>query len=152
MKLILREMQLDDVSAVSKLETELFPDPWPKKSFINEILAEKISFLFIVEENNEIIGYIICWYYLKELHIGNVAVTMAKQGKGVGRFLLRNIFEIFSDSDKSFLEVRATNKIAIKLYNSFGFKITYRRKSYYSNGEDALVMVKVRECNHIKDK
>ena len=152
MKLILREMQLDDVSAVSKLETELFPDPWPKKSFINEILAKKISFPFIVEENNEIIGYIICWYYLKELHIGNVAVTMAKQGKGVGRFLLRNIFEIFSDSDKSFLEVRETNKIAIKLYNSFGFKITYRRKSYYSNSEDALVMVKVRECNHIKDK
>ena len=144
MKLILREMQLDDVSVISKLETELFPDPWPKKSFINEILAEKISFPFIVEENNEIIGYIICWYYLKELHIGNVAVTMAKQGKGVGRFLLRNIFEIFSDSDKSFLEVRETNKIAIKLYNSFGFKITYRRKSYYSNDEDALVMVKVR--------
>lgn len=152
MKLIFRQMQLDDVSAVSKLETELFPDPWPKKSFINEVLAEKISFPFIVEENNEIIGYIICWYYLKELHIGNVAVTMAKQRKGVGKFLLRSIFEIFSDSDKSFLEVRETNTIAIKLYNSFGFKTTYRRKSYYSNGEDALVMVKVREYNHIKDK
>ena len=151
MKLIFRQMQLDDVSAVSKLETELFPDPWPKKSFINEVLAEKISFPFIVEENNEIIGYIICWYYLNELHIGNIAVTRDRQGTGIGKFLLQNVFEMFSDFGKSFLEVRETNIIAIKLYNSFGFKATYRRKSYYSNGEDALVMVKIRDITTLRN-
>jgi len=152
MKLIFRRMQLCDVIAVSKLESKLFTDPWPKKSFINEVLANDISFPFVVEENDKIIGYIICWYYLKELHIGNIAVSREKQGKGIGKLILKYIFTRFPDFEKSFLEVRESNKIAINLYHNFGFKTTYRRKSYYSNGEDALVMVKIREYNHIKEK
>ena len=145
-------MQLIDIRTVSKLESELFADPWPKTSFINEVLARQISFPFVVEENDKIIGYIICWYYSKELHIGNIAVSTEKQGKGIGKLILKYIFEKFPDFEKSFLEVRESNKIAINLYNGFGFKTTYRRRSYYSNGEDALVMVKIREYNHIKDK
>lgn len=147
MNLIFRQMQIGDVRAVARLESELFSDPWPLQSFVNEILANKISFPYVVEENKKIIGYIICWYYLKELHIGNIAVATDKQGLGIGKSLLKYIFEVFSDYKKSFLEVRESNIIAINLYTQFGFETTYRRKSYYSNGEDALVMIKDRGKN-----
>ena len=42
--------------------------------------------------------------------------------------------------DKAFLEVREGNSSAILLYRSCGFKAAGRRKNYYSNGEDALLM------------
>jgi ribosomal-protein-alanine N-acetyltransferase len=135
-------MNYEDISEVYKIERLLFNDPWPKKSFKNEIKQNKISFPFIVEENNEIIGYIICWYYLEELHIGNIAVTPNRQRQGIGKYMLGKVFDYFTKFNKAFLEVRESNKKAINLYMTFGFETTYRRRAYYPNGEDALVMVK----------
>jgi ribosomal-protein-alanine N-acetyltransferase len=38
------------------------------------------------------------------------------------------------------LEVRTSNSTAISLYRQLGFVVTGRRKGYYENGEDALLM------------
>ena len=40
------------------------------------------------------------------------------------------------------LEVRVSNVKAIALYQKFGFKNVAVRKRYYSNGEDAYLMIK----------
>jgi ribosomal-protein-alanine N-acetyltransferase len=135
-------MTEDDIVNVFKIECELFPDPWPASAFLSEIKQGNTSFPFIVEENKNIIGYIICWYYHSELHIGNIAVIPAEQGKGIGKYLLSTIFEYFKDIKSAYLEVRETNIKAIGLYSSFGFQIAYMRKHYYPNGDNALVMVK----------
>jgi len=148
MKLNFRPMNEEDISEVYKIECLLFNDPWPKKSFQYEIKNNSISFPFIVEENNKIIGYIICWYYMKELHIGNIAVIPNRQREGIGKYMLQNAFEYFPDFYKAILEVRESNKKAINLYVTFGFETIYRRKAYYPNGEDALVMIKNRSINH----
>ncbi len=142
-------MGSNDIEEVSKIEHDLFEDPWTKNSFINEIKQENISYPFIVEENDLILGYIICWYYICELHIGNIAVRRNFQRRGIGKFMLKNVFEIFPDFDIAFLEVRNNNNKAIQLYNSFGFKATHRKKAYYPNGDDAIVMEKFRNLNQI---
>jgi ribosomal-protein-alanine N-acetyltransferase len=136
-------MTVDDVGEVYKIESMLFSDPWPKNSFKNEVRQKDISFPFIAEENKRIVGYIICWYYVNDLHIGNIAVIPEKQRQGIGTFLLNQVFDYFTDYKKAYLEVRESNKKAINLYESFGFETILRRKSYYTNGEDALVMVKI---------
>ena len=138
-------MTKDDVVDVFKIECELFPDPWPAKAFLSEIEQGNTSFPFIVEENNEIIGYIVCWYYHTELHIGNIAVVASKQGKGIGRYLIDTIFEYFKDCKTAFLEVKETNNRAINLYKTYGFHIAYTRIRYYPNGDNALVMIKTIE-------
>jgi ribosomal-protein-alanine N-acetyltransferase len=138
----------NDISEVYKIESLLFSDPWPKSSFKTEIKQNDISFPFIVEIDTEIVGYIICWYYMEELHIGNIAVKPNLQQKGIGKFMLNELFEFFSDFKKAFLEVRESNKKAINLYTTFGFEPIYRRRAYYLNGEDALVMVKNCKTNH----
>lgn len=148
MKLNFRPMISSDISEVYKLEGLLFSDPWPKNSFKTEINQNDISFPFVVEKNSEIVGYIICWYYLEELHIGNIAVIPNLQRQGIAKFMLNKVFDYFSDSNKAFLEVRESNKKAINLYTTFGFEPIYRRKDYYTNGEDALVMVKNCLTNH----
>ncbi len=148
MKLKLRPMIEKDISDVYKIECILFNDPWPKKSFKTEIEQNNVSFPFITEENNEIIGYIICWYYIDKLHIGNIAVVPKRQRQGIGKYMLHKVFEYFYKYKKAFLEVRESNKNAINLYLTFGFEAIYRKTAYYPNGEDALVMVKNRLINH----
>ena len=143
-----RPMIKDDISEVHKIESILFSDPWPKHSFKSELKQTNVSYPFVVEEQSKIIGYIICWYYIDELHIGNIAVIPERQRQGIGTFMLNRIFKFFVDYKKAFLEVRESNKNAINLYEGFGFETIYRRKSYYTNGEDALVMIKNRSINH----
>ena len=143
MNLVFRPMQLKDVAVVSQIESSLFPDPWPAASFAAEVNDESISFPFVVENENGIAGYTICWYYHQELHIGNIAVRMEDQGKGIGRYLLEEIFRFFNEFKTAYLEVRESNIKAINLYKQAGFEPAYRRKKYYRNGEDALVMVKL---------
>jgi ribosomal-protein-alanine N-acetyltransferase len=45
------------------------------------------------------------------------------------------------------LEVRVSNKAALKLYRSCGFKIQGLRKKYYQNNEDAYIMWTERELS-----
>lgn len=148
MNLLFRQMVNKDISVVYKIECILFNDPWSEKSFQYELKHNRYSYPFIVEENKKIIGYIICWYYMQELHIGNIAVVPDKQRQGIGKYMLEQVFEYFSDFNKAYLEVRESNEKAINLYRTFDFEIMYRRKAYYPNGEDALVMVKNRLMNY----
>ena len=145
MNLVFRPMVIDDVRVVSKIENSLFPDPWPATSFAAEIKDKLISFPFVIENGNDIVGYTICWYYRDELHIGNIAVRFQDQGKGFGKYLLEEIFRYFSEFKAAYLEVRETNIKAIRLYRRFGFEPAYKRRNYYRNGENALVMVKFRQ-------
>lgn len=142
MSRLFRRMVEDDVRDVFKIECDLFPDPWPVNAFLSEIRRKNISFPFILEENDKIIGYIVCWYYHNELHIGNIAVIRSEQGKGCGKFLLDEIFDYFKAYKTAFLEVRETNQKAISLYESYNFHIAYTRVRYYPNGDNALVMIK----------
>jgi ribosomal-protein-alanine N-acetyltransferase len=41
----------------------------------------------------------------------------------------------------AYLEVRESNYAAIKLYKKAGFIDLYKRKKYYRDGENAIVMV-----------
>jgi len=148
MKLHFRPMIDKDISEVYKIESVLFNDPWPKKKFAAEVIQNNLSFPFIAEVNNDIVGYIICWYYKENLHIGNIAVIPNKQHQGIGKYMLQKVFEYFYRLNRAFLEVRESNKKAIYLYNTFGFETIYRRKAYYTNGEDALVMIKNCLINH----
>lgn len=91
-----------------------------------------------------IAGFFIFYNVLDEIHILDVAVAKELQSKGLGSLMLYRI--IRSNAKRGiryyFLEVRASNKIAINLYKKFGFKIFMIRKNYYDDGEDALCMAK----------
>ena len=137
-----RKMRITDVKVVTEVEKKLFSDPWPEQSFANHLGGNDKSFAFVAEKNQIIAGYIVGWYYAGEIHIGNVAVKNEFQNQRLGTFLVSNLFNTFSDYEVAYLEVRRSNLIAKNLYNKFGFKQIYIRKSYYNDGEDAVVMTK----------
>jgi ribosomal-protein-alanine N-acetyltransferase len=78
-----------------------------------------------------------------ELHIGNIAVKPAHQGRGIATVLLEHLLEEGRRRAMVFatLEVRPSNARALALYERFGFKrIAVRRNYYRDNKEDAHVL------------
>ncbi|PKM92771.1 MAG: ribosomal-protein-alanine N-acetyltransferase, partial [Elusimicrobia bacterium HGW-Elusimicrobia-4] len=102
------------------------------------------SNFFAVVEDSEIAGYICLWTVSDEAQITNITVKEKFRKKSIGSKLMKYIIDISyaMKIKKMFLEVRASNYPALKLYEKFGFKKIGVRKKYYSNSDDAVVMTK----------
>jgi ribosomal protein S18 acetylase RimI-like enzyme len=75
-----------------------------------------------------------------EYEVHTIGVDPAYQGQGIGRQLLRRLFDFAGDAT-IFLEVRTDNAAAIALYESEGFEQVGLRKRYYRvSGADAYTM------------
>jgi ribosomal-protein-alanine N-acetyltransferase len=67
------------------------------------------------------------------------------RGKGLGSFSLQQLLAqaIQQKLERATLEVKASNQVAIALYQKYGFKVAGIRKGYYQEtGEDALILWK----------
>lgn len=71
-----------------------------------------------------------------------LATSPDNQRQGLQSLLLQKLIELAASLNKKImLEVHSNNFSAISLYKRNGFKELVRRKSYYRDGADALVMV-----------
>ena len=140
--ILFRNMETGDIPDVLEIERQLFSDPWSEENFMFDLCENERSFSFVAEQNGEVIGYILGWYIEPELHIGNIAVKKSAQSNGVGSFLVSQMLNSVNGYEVVYLEVRESNQIAQKMYQKFGFKSVYSRKSYYNDGENAVIMVK----------
>jgi ribosomal-protein-alanine N-acetyltransferase len=89
-----------------------------------------------------IIGVGCYWEIVDEAHITVLAVDPCYHRRGLGRWLLINLLEeaCRRGLQRATLEVRASNRRAILLYESFRFEPLGTRKRYYPDGEDALIL------------
>ena len=97
-----------------------------------------------VELEARLIGYGWISCAVGEAHILNIATDAAFQAQGHGRRVLKRLIDIarWYRAETVFLEVRASNEIAIGLYQNYGFNEIGLRKGYYPaqrGREDALV-------------
>ena len=136
-----------DVDAIAQLEEQLFPDPWPKSAFKEQITDSGWGSI-VVESDGRIIGYGCYFIVADESHLTNIAVVEEFRRKSVAKQLLENILLIVDKAKCEFLllEVRPSNENAIAFYEKYGFKLLYQRPNYYRKPkEDAWVMVKYLE-------
>ena len=84
------------------------------------------------------------WILADEGHITNVAVAKAFRRQGIGDALVEDFIRLAVQKQLVFvrLEVRESNLGAISLYEKKGFVPVGRRKRYYDNTEDAILMTK----------
>ncbi len=142
-EITVRRMRFDDLDRVYELELKLFPNPWPKSFFENDLrVANTVA--FVVESKNSIIGYSIASCADIGFHITNIAVDEEYQRRGIGTRLLRRLEAIARERGCHYiyLEVRTNNAAAMKLYKNHGYSILFKRKNYYIDGDDAYVMDK----------
>lgn len=130
-----------NVEEVAFVEKACFSTPWSKEAFLKDI-KNLDAVYFCLEEDCRVIGYIGMWNILGEGNITNIAVLPEQRGKGYGKKLLCEMLRYGKAHGLSFLtlEVRASNEIAINLYQSCGFLEVGRRKRYYEGKEDAILM------------
>ena len=78
----------------------------------------------------------------EEAEILSIGVTPRLRRKGCARAMMEDVIRAARDEGvrKLFLEVDVANAAAAILYESLGFERIGRRKRYYRNGGDALVM------------
>lgn len=138
-----RTMQLADVPAVYRVETDAFTSPWTMEALEQEMLKNEYAYYVLALDGEEVIGYCGAWLILDECHITNVAVLSTYRGNGIGEALMREMMQRTArkGARSMTLEVRVSNDPALHLYRKLGFKEGGIRRGYYTdNGEDAQVM------------
>jgi ribosomal-protein-alanine N-acetyltransferase len=141
-EIIICPMKEEDLDQVLEIEQNSFPQPWLRQHFIDELDSPHAFPLAAFDSSGRLVGYICPMQLLDEGHILDVAVDPALRGTGVGRLLVQQVLEDCRRGGASFvsLEARVSNYSAIGLYRKMGFIDVGRRKHYYENGEDALMM------------
>lgn len=140
--MILREMLVEDLDQVMKIEESLFAVPWTREGYFTFLTRENSMFL-VVEEKGEILGYCGLLMVLDEGDVTNVAVRGDRQREGIGNFLMESLIRLSREQGIRMihLEVRAGNETAIRLYERLGFVRDGLRKAYYTDPEeDAILM------------
>ena len=144
-RLLLRDMRREDLSAVLEIERRSFAHPWSRVFFEKE-LATPFARLVAAVEGDEprplVVGYTCRWRVTDEVHLLNVAVHPERRGLGYGRELVSAVATEAAvvRARAVFLEVRAGNVVARRLYRRLGFRDLGVRRGYYGPGQDAIVM------------
>ena len=141
----LRDMRRDDLPTVLDIERRSFSQPWSRAFFEKELATPFARLIVAVEAGRAgptVVGYICRWRVTDEVHILNVAVHPDRRGRGFGRLLLEGTLGEARSSRARivYLEVRAGNVVARRLYRSLGFRELGVRRGYYGPGQDAIVM------------
>ena len=142
-KVVIRPTVAADLDAIVAVEQECYPQPWTWSQFVQE-LSNPVATILVAEIAGEIVGYICYWMIVGEMQVLNIATSPQARRNGIAAQLLTYAFSLCSAGELSavWLEVRAGNYGAIALYQRHGFIINGKRKKYYRDGEDALLMVK----------
>jgi ribosomal-protein-alanine N-acetyltransferase len=140
----IREMEPGDLDEVMAIEEVSFPTPWPRRLFEEEIVREFSDALVAASAEGEgVLGYSVCWIVADESHLLNIAVRPDARERGVGSALLRECMlrSARAGAGRIYLEVRAGNASAIRMYEREGFSFLGIRRGYYADtGEDAVLL------------
>lgn len=129
---------------VLRIETAAHPHPWQRQHFVDVLAAGYQTQLLC--EGDGILGYFVAMKGVDEVHLLNITVAPEHQGQGWGRMLLDalTLWARAQGAQWLWLEVRASNRRALQVYESHGLHRVGERKNYYpadhGQREHAVVM------------
>jgi ribosomal-protein-alanine N-acetyltransferase len=132
-----------DLAAVCAVEVESFPRPWSPGTFARLLERSDAELWVASGGEGSVVGHVVFWVAGDEGEVANIAVSPARRGAGLGGRLLDRALERMMDRRVAevFLEVRASNRAAQRLYESRGFSRVGLRPGYYDRPrEDAVIM------------
>lgn len=137
-----RPMDAADLDAVMAIENAAFSHPWTRNLYADGLRTYDCWVMF---DGAQQVGHGVIQVIIDEAHLLNITVQPQSQGKGLGLLLLEHLMSraLELKAGECFLEVRASNLVAYRLYERYGFNEIGRRRDYYpaaGGREDALVM------------
>ncbi|MCU6665565.1 MAG: ribosomal protein S18-alanine N-acetyltransferase [Silvania sp.] len=132
-----------DLAQAFDIEKRAHAFPWSEKTFASNQGERYLNYRLDVD--SQLAAFAITQVVLDEATLFNIAVDPAFQRRGLGRELLEHLICELEARDvfTLWLEVRASNTAAIKLYESLGFNQATLRRNYYPTAEgreDAIIM------------
>jgi ribosomal-protein-alanine N-acetyltransferase len=143
---IIRPLQVTDLSAVAHIEQRSVADPWSEQLLVEEIQAGN-GVSFVAEEDDQVCGYAFFRTCAPESELLRLAVDPDRRRNGIGEALLLHALHGFFRQGYTtcFLEVRSSNVGARRLYEKIGFFQAGIRKKYYRQPiEDAVLLCRNR--------
>lgn len=132
-----------DVAAVMVIERASFPtDAWSDAAML-QTFADGDA--YVAEDGGVVVGYgaVLAPRGSGDADVLTIAVAESHRGSGTGAALLERMLRTARERGASrvFLEVRADNPVARRLYETRGFRAVGRRPRYYQPDDvDAVVM------------
>lgn len=142
--MLIRDWKFEDNKKIAQLEKVCFEFPWSYDMVCETTQVDNFCGM-VAEQNGEVIGYAGAIYCLDQADIALVATDPAFRRKGVAQTVINRLIEALLQKGVTvvYLEVRVSNDGAKALYEKLGFIAVGKRKNYYKNSEDAIVMAKV---------
>ncbi len=139
-----RVMTVRDLDEVGRIEALAYGFPWSRGNFIDSLAAGYLAEVLECPRDG-LLGYFVAMPGVDELHLLNITVAPAAQGRGHGQTLLDAVQAQGRRLGLStlWLEVRHGNHRARALYLRRGFAEVGLRRAYYpaaGGREDAVVM------------
>lgn len=142
---VLVPMGTVDLDAVMAIEAAAYAFPWTRGNFIDS-LAAGYPARVLLDAQRQLLGYFIAMPGVDEMHLLNITVAPAEQGRGHARFMIDALIPLCHGhgARELWLEVRESNERARAMYLRLGFTAVGLRKGYYpapfGRREDAVVM------------
>lgn len=133
---MIRKALETDVTSINKLGLSI-DDDYLKKTDINKDINLISKLLYVITNNERVIGFISLNNFQDEMEILDIVIDENYRNQGNGYDLLDYVLN--ENKKKCFLEVNENNSNAIKLYEKLGFNVISIRKNYYK-GADAYIM------------
>lgn len=142
----IRKATKDDLKAIKTIEDTSFDwfERFPESLFLYYIHKLKDGFFVASEPSGAIVGYAILVDTKHYAYIISIAVLPKKRNQGYAEFLLKFLATRCTEKHipKIRLDVRVDNKAAVELYKKLGYTKVNKKKDYYGDGLDALMMEK----------
>ena len=153
---VVRPATASDLEAVERIEREQFSNPWTREYYAAELQNDRCHFVVAIPppggapvsespigvHAGPIAGYLLFWRIGAELELHKITVAAAWQRQGHASRLMDFFVQKAHawDCERAWLEVRAHNLPAIRLYEKYRFHCVGCRRNYYTAPvEDALV-------------
>jgi len=143
-----RKAGIDDLEALYKIELECFGREAFAKSLFAYFLTSSDFVNLVAEVGEEIAGFVIgsVQHHNSRAtgHVLSLDVSGGYRRKGIGLALLCELEKILAEDrvEACFLEARADNAAALRLYQKQGFKVVETLEDYYGRGVHGLRLKK----------
>ena len=134
---------------LAQLDARCFADPWDARA-LTTLLANPVHRAWMLSAGGTAggpVAFVLYQILADEAEILRIGVVPEARGQGLGQFLLKALLKELGQVSgmKVFLEVRAGNLPARKLYQACGFQEASVRTGYYRNPPEDAIQFQWRE-------
>jgi ribosomal-protein-alanine N-acetyltransferase len=134
---VIRAATARDVDGLAALEATLFAaSAWSHRAIEEEVTRGRVE---VVDDGHGVTAYVVVALSGEVTDLLRIGVRPDHQRRGLAGIMLTGVLER-AEGERVMLEVSDANAAALALYRGHGFEVLDRRRGYYPDGSDALVM------------